>query len=210
MTKKLQNLEKRGLKRRAEAAVEGAGTPSLLEGAANAYAALPDPHHRSYGKPCSPRAAVEDASCHIRNTLTAPHCSIWMPSRRCLDTLPNMRRWKWSLLACYLVLPGTLCSGNPSYGGDALCAGALLHAAEAAHNNEPQHVLQHAAQDGAVQAAPALGPPPPQAPLDMMGALQQLLHGQQVRHTPQHLHVPYGSSFAASAVRSLLRCEWEA
>ena len=71
-------------------------------------------------------------------------------------------------------------------------------------------MLQHAAQDGAVQAAPALGPPPPQAPLDMMGALQQLLHGQQVRHTPQHSHVPYGSSFAASAVRSLLRCEWEA
>ena len=85
--------------------------------------------------------------------------------------------------SCHLILPWTLCSGNPSHGGDALCAGALLHAAEAAHNNEPQHVLQHAAQDGAVQAAPALGPPPPQAPMDMMGALQQLLHGQQVRRT---------------------------
>ena len=76
MTKKLQNLEKRGLKRRAEAATEGAGTPSLLEGAANAYAALPDPHHRSYGKPCYPRASVEDASCprhkHLGQRRIAP------------------------------------------------------------------------------------------------------------------------------------------
>jgi hypothetical protein len=69
MTKKLQNLEKRGLKRRAEAATEGAGTPSLLEGASNAYAALSDPHHRSYGKPYYPRASVEYASRHVTNQL---------------------------------------------------------------------------------------------------------------------------------------------
>ncbi len=57
-----------------------------------------------------------------------------------------------------------------------VCAGALLHAAEAAHNSEPpQHVLQHAQQ-----GPPALGPPPAAAPLDVMGCLQQLLQGQQV------------------------------
>ena len=63
-----------------------------------------------------------------------------------------------------------------------MCAGALLHAAEAAHNSEPpQHVLQHALQEGhAPQGPPALGPPPAAAPLDVMGCLQQLLQGQQV------------------------------
>ena len=41
----LQNLEKKGLKRRAEAAVEAA--PPLLENVSSGYA-LPE-HHRSYG-----------------------------------------------------------------------------------------------------------------------------------------------------------------
>lgn len=64
-----------------------------------------------------------------------------------------------------------------------VCAGALLHAAEAAHNSEPpQHVLQHALQEQ--QGPPALGPPPPAAPLDVMGCLQQLLQGQQVALQP--------------------------
>ena len=66
------------------------------------------------------------------------------------------------------------------------CAGALLHAAEAAHNSEPQqYVLQHALQEGHVQQGPpALGPPSPAAPLDVMGCLQQLLQGQQVCFQP--------------------------
>ena len=66
-------------------------------------------------------------------------------------------------------------------------AGALLHAAEAAHNSEPQQhaVLQQALHDGSAQAAPALGPPPPAAPLDVTGCLQQLLQGQQVGALPQ-------------------------
>ncbi len=64
------------------------------------------------------------------------------------------------------------------------CAGALLHAAEAAHNNEPQLAIQQAPQDGAAQAPPALGPPP-NGPMDTTGYLQQLLQGQQVRlHDP--------------------------
>ena len=42
----LQNLEKKGLKRRAEAAVEAA--PPLLEATSSGYA-LPE-HHRSYGE----------------------------------------------------------------------------------------------------------------------------------------------------------------
>ena len=41
----LQNLEKKGLKRRAEAAVEAA--PPLMENANSSYA-IPE-HHRSYG-----------------------------------------------------------------------------------------------------------------------------------------------------------------
>ena len=62
------------------------------------------------------------------------------------------------------------------------CAGALLHAAEAAHNSvEPQqHVLQHALQEGHAQGPPALAGPAPAAPLDVTGCLQQLLQGQQV------------------------------
>ncbi len=49
MTKKMQNLEKKGLKRRAEAAVE-ASNPGLLENAHSGYA-LPEPHHKSsYGR----------------------------------------------------------------------------------------------------------------------------------------------------------------
>ncbi len=42
----LQNLEKKGLKRRAEAAVEAA--PPLLDNANSSYA-IPE-HHRSYGR----------------------------------------------------------------------------------------------------------------------------------------------------------------
>ena len=53
MTKKMQNLEKKGLKRRAEAAVE-ASNPGLLENAHSGYA-LPEPHHRSsYGRASRP------------------------------------------------------------------------------------------------------------------------------------------------------------
>ena len=67
-------------------------------------------------------------------------------------------------------------------------AGALLHAAEAAHNSEPQHMLQHAPQDAIVQAAPALAPPQPAAPLDPQICLQQILHGQAVSALTCHLH----------------------
>ena len=62
------------------------------------------------------------------------------------------------------------------------CAGALLHAAEAAHNSEPQqHAIQQALQEAAAQVPPSLGPHPPNAPLDVAGCLQQLLQGQQVQ-----------------------------
>ena len=73
-------------------------------------------------------------------------------------------------------------------------AGALLHAAEAAHNSEPQHMLQHAPQDAIVQAPPAMAPLQPAAPLDLQTCLQQILHGQMVsmltcRPSQQHLAV---------------------
>ena len=68
------------------------------------------------------------------------------------------------------------------------CAGALLHAAEAAHNSEPQHMLQHAPQDAIVQAAPALAPPQPAAPLNPQICLQQILHGQAVSMLTCRLH----------------------
>ena len=73
-------------------------------------------------------------------------------------------------------------------------AGALLHAAEAAHNSEPQHMLQHAPQEAIVQAPPAMAPPQPAAPLDLQTCLQQILHGQMVsvltcRPSQQHLAV---------------------
>lgn len=72
-----------------------------------------------------------------------------------------------------------------------LCAGALLHAAEAAHNSEPQqHVLQHALQEAHAQAPPALAGPAPAAPLDVTGCLQQLLQGQQVAPLPRRHFVP--------------------
>ena len=50
----LQNLEKKGLKRRAEAAVDAA--PALLENANSSYA-IPE-HHRSYGAHILPVAHI--------------------------------------------------------------------------------------------------------------------------------------------------------
>ena len=47
VTKKMQTLVKKGLKRRAEAVAEAG--PVLLENAHSGYA-LPEQHHRTYGK----------------------------------------------------------------------------------------------------------------------------------------------------------------
>lgn len=55
----VQNMEKKGLKRRAEAAVESAA-PALLENANSSYA-IPEHHHRSYGEHasvCSSKSAL--------------------------------------------------------------------------------------------------------------------------------------------------------